>query len=849
MSVNDDGYKMYISLTEHNTNITYTPLTGNTTQPAAVFSDGDTPWHVDYSGADDSTMDQGQWNNVGLGKFLERPVRIQTLQWSVGSHINASIKPWELFLDHPSVRKKLANYHLLRGKLHIKLTISGNQFMYGRALVSYLPKSEDSYLETMPTAMVNTFLDVARKSVRPHAYIDACASKGCEMVVPFFHDANWLRLTGSAEWRHMGELNLDSLTQLRHANSTSGALTIEIYAWMDEPQLSVATHQTQAGYEGKGDGLISKPASAIAQVAGKLKTITWLKPYATATETVASSIGNIARVFGFSRPAILDKQTTATLFTTGRMAVTDADEAVHKMTVDSKQELSVDPRILGLPPCDEMAIKYVANKEQLYAKFTWNEADATDTALFTSNVTPLLASRPTDRTLFVPAIGHLAMPFVYWRGTLIFRFQVIKCASHRGRLRIVYDPYAVSNTPPSFNEVYSRTVDIAEETDFELAVHWSQSQMFKAHPTGFLPLDAAHSGNGQTVIANGDASNGQFKVFVLNNLTSPNESIAAPVEIAVSVRGGEDFEVSSPTDFIIRNFTYTPSPTYVNQAGEDNTEDTALANDRDIVPESPEELDPIGLHIEDANVFLVHMGERYTSLRALMKRYSRDITYRFTALNTDEPTLTRLKMPIFPLYPGYNKSMALVEVTAPVQVLDKEYNPNGWSFLTWFTPCYAAWRGSIRSKHMVSHTGKGGAAQGATVNVHRSGYGELIRATTATQALQDDPTNSLLNIEANRDNLSGDAIENTNISPCTEVEMPIYSRERYGNARYVDSSTSNFAAGDYLTRGMQAIISHSSDTCYERYVAAGEDYGCYFYVGPPLLYDTFSEKPTGLRYT
>jgi hypothetical protein len=105
-----------------------------------------------------------------------------------------------------------------------------------------------------------------------------------------------------------------------------------------------------------GKGIISAPASAIAKAAGMLEAIPMIAPYARATEMVATKVGQIAALFGYSRPAVISDIVLQKPSPTGNLANVDAADAVNRLTLDSKQELTIDSRTVGLDGSDQMTI-------------------------------------------------------------------------------------------------------------------------------------------------------------------------------------------------------------------------------------------------------------------------------------------------------------------------------------------------------------------------------------------------------------------------------------------------------------------------------------------------------------
>jgi hypothetical protein len=61
-----------------------------------------------------------------------------------------------------------------------------------------------------------------------------------------------------------------------------------------------------------------------------------------------------------------------------------------KLTLDVKQETTVDPRVVGLSDTDEMAIRSISMRESLLTAFGWQIDSAAGDHLFSVAVTPVV---------------------------------------------------------------------------------------------------------------------------------------------------------------------------------------------------------------------------------------------------------------------------------------------------------------------------------------------------------------------------------------------------------------------------------------------------------------------------
>jgi hypothetical protein len=330
-----------------------------------TFADESAGWNTTVPTAPDSTFNLANNSDSDLGNFLCRPINVATYQWDVDSPLFETLNPWTAYLTNPFIRDKIANFELLRMNLHMKVLISGTPFHYGRALVSYNPLSGFDQV-TIERGLGGALdADLVGASQKPHIFLNPTLNAGGVLEIPYFYKENYIPLTQGGITDGLGEVVFRSFGNLRHTD-VGNPVTINVYLWATDVTLTMPTSRdlpalpSQSGVMNSGDeygqGIISKPASAIAKAAGMLKSIPLIRPYARATEIVATGVGDVARLFGYSRPAVITDPNIMKPVPLGNVANVDAADTVYKLTLDSKNEVTVDPRVTGLEGRDEMSV-------------------------------------------------------------------------------------------------------------------------------------------------------------------------------------------------------------------------------------------------------------------------------------------------------------------------------------------------------------------------------------------------------------------------------------------------------------------------------------------------------------
>lgn len=534
----------------------------------------DAPYEKTYCIADNE--------DANLGNFLSRPIKIQEYDWEVGTRVFETFNPWRDFFTNARVINRVANFNLLKCKLKVKVVVNGNGFYYGRAIMSYLPFAYDDRF-TVDRAFFQE--DIVGASQRPHIYIDPTLSQGGQLSLPFFNEFNAINVPQGA-WTDMGEIRLMTVNSLAHANSGVTPVTISVFAWAEDVELSMPTSSEpvgmipQSGVAGKeedeyGKGPISRPASAISSLAGKLTNVPYIGAYARATELAANAVSGVATAFGYSRPNNIRDFDHYRPAAVSNIANTNVGDTAHKLSVDCKQEITVDPSTVGLMSDDEMTIKSIVTRESYLTTFPWSISRPAEDLLFEIGVTPALwapvTSAPSTEIHTTPS-GLAAIPFTNWHGSMEYRFQIVASNFHKGRIKIVYDPYDFDSN--EYNTNYTYIHDIADNKDFTVKIGWGNHQPYLTlgmpgrYSDGItISEDNPPYANGNALLSAGTRFNGMLRVYVVNPLVLPATGAPGITEVNVFTKACEDMRYRNP-DNVIDQYTYFPGFTITQDGGD-----------------------------------------------------------------------------------------------------------------------------------------------------------------------------------------------------------------------------------------------------------------------------------------
>lgn len=788
---------------------------------------------IEYNPLLDNTFSNVYVDSADLNTFLGRPVLIQTYLWGVNTSLNTTFNPWDDYFNSTTIKNKLENYTFIQANLRIKLVVNASPFFYGCGLIAYEP------LPLFTPAPINDNLANEIKSVgysqRPHFWFYPSCNQGGEMLLPFIQKQDWLDITTRTDVQNMGKIKLVSPANLLNANGVTGNVSVQIYAWATDvklcgPTMSAAM-QSEEYSDGEDEydteGVISVPASAVAEAASCLEEVPVIGPFATATRIVASGIATVAAWFGWTNSPVIDNVMPFKDLPFHSMASAEISQPVEKLTLDPKNEISVDPRTVGLTSADELIISSLVTKESFLGISSWVSTDATDTLLFSARLLPEYYREETLTSVVntqMSPLKWLSSMFSYWRGDIIFRFRFICSKYHKGRVIFSWDPDSnISTTAGSATTNFSRIVDVSEESDVEIRCNYMQASTF-------LRIDGDRTKTnlvfktGTLSDHNPSLDNGILTCRVFTEQTSPIAS--ADIQVYVSVRGAENMEFAAPKDI---SFDYGAYTTQSEELTYGAPPEIALTGS--------------GTGAEDPHKNLVYMGETMKSLRQLLRRTVLSRVSNFATDTTNRFLIFDCKRSRFPLYYGYDPS-GVDSATGQISAVPEPFNFVSQHPLNWIRMCFVGSRGSIRwqynlqCKHPVSNMRVVRKIETRTTAKYDGTL--FIASGSNADAVTRDMTCSVLLAGA-----GGQSVTNQLTQTGLAVEVPMYSRYRM-----INNSPGNQTIGiaqddtDTDTQVFTATINPLSDTTgfdpknclLYSYCSAGTDYTTLYFLNIPTLY-------------
>lgn len=803
--------------------ITSLPSAGDELAGLVDYRDTNQGTNVDFEHLQDSTFYQDYTVGAELQEFFSRPVLIDTFEWELGQEINKSYDVWELYFNHPPIRRKIDNYGLLSCNLKVKVIINATPFYYGAALVSYRPLSGYLPESNIYVPSIAKDMGLMARSQRPHFYMYPQTNHGGEMVLPFFLHRNWLAVPDLGDFTRMGVLNIDSVTPLRAASAATTPITISVFVWTENLKLAAPTESMALQSDEYMVSSVSGISSAVAEATGALSKIPVISPFMKATSFVASSFASVAKFFGFTNVPVIDNVRPFKDVPFHAFASSEISVPKEKLTLDPKNELTIDPRTVGLPPDDELIISKFVGREAYLGQTLWETNDPVNELLRGIDIQPsyVTFNNVVDSNVFQSTpLFTATQPFAFWRGDIIFRLRIICTQYHRGRLRVTFDPFGdIFTNTDTYTTNFTRVIDISKDRDIEFRVPYMQA----------LPFLRAYSGQ-RTIFHNisakpdqiGIFSNGSLTFRVVTSLSAPVDS--APVLLIFSVRAADNFEVAGPRALPVDISTLQ------------------LQSD-EMVYENPELVSASNNPGSNADPhrYLTNMGEVVKSFRTLLRRtnaYRTDVfDLPITASQTD--VLVRMVRPRFPLpygYPPVGVEALDRADSAVTPGTERRFNFVHNVMLTWLLPCFLAYRGAINwdvNVDAVQHVNDMKIYRSYQVRTNSNKS-----ATTAIASSASNPSMVRTYLYNSTCLLEGGTLTNQKTQSGLQACIPDYNAARFRFAHEREIFPGTFKDGSEIDSvGIDITLNNGLATTSKckiwQYVSAGPDFNFFFFVNTP----------------
>ncbi|APG77468.1 hypothetical protein [Sanxia picorna-like virus 4] len=853
--------------------------------------------HLDITSQDMLSMRQDASRD--LAYYLSRPIEVA--RYNPIDNVNSdSTSPLFVFLTRSLIRDKVRYYAYLNAVLHIKVTVVGSPTMAGSQLIALHPWcSRDNGLGEL-----NFGQDVpnyTQCSQLPCIITDLSKEKGGEISMPIICPANGLDITELQQIGDAFKLHYVPLVETRKPLNSAIVPQILVYAWLTDVSLTGTTLTAELP---QGDEYTQDNAAKASSDHISLKEMVSKGAGSVVGKATEVGISSLMSAMGFSNPNSQDGINPGVPRLVNNMSCYNGPVNIDSLAGDYKNEVLLDTEQLGYKDDDHMTLNSILGRWSLIGQFAvFTGIQSGPTRAISIPVTPMgcLVETEPGNVVYTPsALGVAALPFTRWRGAITYRFQAIGTAFMKGKIKISHDvksPSIITNGDKYNTQILNSVIwDLATTTTIDITVPWASNQIFK---TCGLLRTAFNETIGDNVVADPDANG----ALILNQYSVINDNNEGLINILISVKGepgmafgdmrpvlanytfagidntytgtpqsGEflDFDIDE-VDFVNSNehIIYFNNGTYKlaniqiwrilmdalrNKSSSDdvselpqslayasNLDDGLLTGNK---PGTSMHVNITGLqdNIDDHDTLaMVCMGEKWHSIRQIIKRYTHNWTRNITSSIAGD-SYYRIRLPDRPVLKGWQgtKSMHNQPTNVPVTYARD-------SFLSFYSVCFLGYRGSLRHKVVVTNNHSAtGLSHQSFFSVSRSPGGYLedrvpVSATSINTSLNS-ISSSASAIPSMIDLRAGATIGHTLINPVLEYSTPFYSRGKFCWAQDRYPHIQKIAPdGGYDVPWHQIVVfQHTGNTNafrsrIDKYVAAGDDFSLFFYLYGPRM--------------
>lgn len=626
----------------------------------------------------------------GLKDFLARPRMLAAFDWATTSPQGANLYSVPLpdgVLTDRIFASKVAGFAYMRSTVVVRMMINTQRFQAGRLLLTWMPLAGQNMTKYHDTKFLQYYTQ------RPRVEFDVSTDTEVVFKIPYVHYALGFGLSD-------GRFSAGILDAIVYSPLTSGTVKANMYYSFEDVELFHANEPgpfiAQSSLRDKGmsskrsrmdPGDIEQSAMGVQPVSSMLTSIATTAQLGTEIPLISSVAGPVswaaslaaraAHAFGYAKPlALAPRIRTYEQSDTHRINCDGAHMAVN-LGLFEDNKVSHLPGFAG-SDLDEMSMQYICGTYSFYAAYPWTTSDAERTALISNFACRAALDNPSPRTLTVAGSTETVLdlaPFSYlsrlfnaYRGSLKFKFKVVKTEFHSGRLRFEYrlnGALTGSNNISAYSSnVHSTIFDLRESTEFEVVVPF-------AAPLPYLKVSDTYA---------------RFNLAVETPLQAIGD-VSASVSIIMEIAAHDDFELAMPTQV-----PFVPTTTAFTQIGAQSS----LPRAKDPAIETNTDAQPIGgatvVGDRDANAELC-IGEKILSLRQLVKRMTRCmklVQKQTTLLPGTWSTINPFRFSPF--------SMVLPSSLKPTNYTDPNASTIWWQpdYITYLGCMYAMCRGSMR---------------------------------------------------------------------------------------------------------------------------------------------------------
>lgn len=506
--------------------------------------------------------------------FLNRFHVLERFNWSISDTRGTVLKTYR-FPDQltaiASIRNKFLNFYGLRAGVQLIVQVNSQPFQAGNLLISFLPNAR--YNDVKRETHEKNLQGMVSRTGAPRVNLDLMDGTRVDMCVPYASPFVFYNLF--TKDGNIGDFHISVYSQLRDV-AAAGFVTVTVAARFTDVELAfpigspLPTSSQIPAIDELSESIREKP------------TREKLVDLKTRTEELLSRIDAGSFQFQMNTAATSFKQKAVP-----HMATTNDDDLTHVLSTHSNSSLV--PLQMGNTSGDDMSFNEILSIPCYHSHFTIVNTQESNTNVWSKEVEPLQAPDivNTDSSVSADYLYTVSQLFRKWRGSIKYKFRVIKTKYHSLRVRITFAPGATAAGLANVDRdsCYSEIFDLRENNTCEFTVPY-------VHPFPWLNTKAHAS-----VVP--DTSLGLIIFDVHNRMVNP-ATVSNTIDVIVERCAGPDFELAVPTSSTLFPFDPVASQVAVPELREEeeieNNEIPIVRDLNSLSFQSPETLKELRLN-------------------------------------------------------------------------------------------------------------------------------------------------------------------------------------------------------------------------------------------------------------
>lgn len=473
-------------------------------------------------------------------KMLEKPsILANTLFQTTDTSVFWSTSLPDLLLQKLKNSSRLNGITYFRADMEIELKVNATRFQAGRYILGWLPYGGGS-ITGAPSSYSQEhwrrahLANLQAVTSTTHIEIDLATQSSAKMVIPFTSHMNFITVKQGIV-PNLGILFLYPYSPLAVG---SGDTIAQVAIWGRFTNIHLSGNAVLQSAVSKlenaksKNGPISEVAAKVVMTTQALSKIPILSPIASTVGWFAALAGDVARVWGYSKPSIT--AAPSHFYRKGIAHMNHIDGAFNgkKLSALSDAATPINSDRAGTK-IDEMSFQFLYSIPVWFSTVTWTQSQTAGTTLTYFDVGPGFYPSTIGKGFTEPPFATISRYFSNWRGSFVFKFKFVKTEFHSGRLAFSFVPNdqfgaapATSLTVDQTDNLVRHIVDLRETNEVEYCVPF------------ISPFNYLETGAGSSI--------GRVYVTVINQLVSPS-TVPTDVPILIEVSGGDDLDFGFPT--------------------------------------------------------------------------------------------------------------------------------------------------------------------------------------------------------------------------------------------------------------------------------------------------------------